>query len=309
MRRRDRRAARPPEQACDALGCSLGVAGERAASRAGALAERHELGEDGVGRAGLVGGPRLRVLHPGDRVDNGVEEHRSHPGREQVGVGLTDKGAVGKAEVGEGPVPDELAQAVEVTGGVLGGDVVQQLPAHLAAPAGQLGGSACVGTRLGHGRRNVHAPPEPRLGRLAGEAAHRVAPVRSPRVPAHDIEPAAASSVEVRTLIPHQLDAAFARAAGVDEHRADQVFLIAAQAADDRQLDLLAARPVPVQRHRNPGALQPLTELLITALPGDPVLPARRSSRHSGSGDPGGRTRTPPTVAAVRTSRGVSGRR
>ena len=60
--------------------------------------------------------------------------------------------------------------------------------------------------------------------------------------------------------------------------------LVAAQVADHRELDLRAGRAVPVQRYRNPGALEP-PALAFAAVPGDPGLP-------------GGRTRHPPDVAA-----------
>ena len=171
--RRDRRAARPGEQPGHPLRDGLAVTGQRAAAGAGALAQGEELREDLVGRRDGVPNIRLGAGGVVDRIDDAVEHHRPHPAREQVGVDLADHRSVGQADVGELPVADELAQRIEVAGGVRGGDVRQERPAHLTAAAGQLDRLALVGRRLGRRDRNKHPGPEPVLGGLAGEALHR----------------------------------------------------------------------------------------------------------------------------------------
>ena len=140
--RGDRRPTRLGEQLRHAPRDGLAVTGEGAAGRTSALAQRHELVEDLVGGRDVAGGPRLGARGVVDGVDDAVEHHRPHSAREQVGVGLADHRSVGQADVGEQAVPDGLAQRVQVAGGVPRRDVVEEVPVHLTAAAGQLDGLA-----------------------------------------------------------------------------------------------------------------------------------------------------------------------
>src|SRR4051794_36422410 len=213
----DRRLARRGEDPRDALLDGLAVAGERTAVWAGALAEREELVEDLVGERDAVDRPRLGAGGVCDRIDDAVEQHRPHPVREQVGVGLAEHRPVGQADVGELAVPDGLAQRVQVAGGVRGRDVVEKIPVHLTAPARELDGLALVGLRLGRGHGNGHARPELVPFGVAAEAGHRRACAGAPRIPTHHVEAAPAPLVEVRSSFPDHRDAALTRSARVEE--------------------------------------------------------------------------------------------
>ena len=131
------------------------------------------MGEDGVEGRGLVGDPRLGAGGVLDSIHEAVEHHRPHPVREQVDVDLADHRPVREGDEGEAVVADEAAQGVEVAGGVIGGDVVQEVAAHLTAAARQLDGLALVRLRLGSGDRDRDARPELVRGLVAGEALHR----------------------------------------------------------------------------------------------------------------------------------------
>ena len=69
-----------------------------------------------------------------DRIDHAVQDHRPHPVREHVGVGLAEKRAVGEAAIGQLAIADQLAQIVEVADRIGGGDVGQQGAAQRLAP-------------------------------------------------------------------------------------------------------------------------------------------------------------------------------
>jgi len=120
------------------------VTGQRAPVRAGRLAQPQELREHLVGVGHTACQHRLGAGGGGDRVDQAVQGHGAYPIGEQVGVGLADQGPEGLPEVGELPVTDQLAQMVQVAGGVGGGDVGQQLAVQGAAALRQL-------DRLGQG--------------------------------------------------------------------------------------------------------------------------------------------------------------
>ena len=154
-----------------------------------------ELVEHPVG----VGQPagRHRLGGGGDRVDETVQGHGPHPVGEQVGVGLADQGPEGLPEVGELAITDQLAQVVQVAGGVGDGDVGQQLAVHGAAALRQRDRLGQVAPLLGPGGGHRQVLPEagPLVG--VGEAAHRGASTgAAAEVPADDVEAALGKGVQ-----------------------------------------------------------------------------------------------------------------
>src|SRR5919109_766787 len=147
---------------------------------------------------------------------------------------------------------------VEVAGRVGGRDMGQQPAAELAAAPrkrdapthGALRGCPREGDR-GNG-------PEALLASRAAEAAHPSAGISAARFPADDVEAPAADRIDTLVVTLQQPEAGVARAARVDERRADPLVGLAGQVADHREADRAALGAIPVERHSDPGALQTL---------------------------------------------------
>jgi len=94
QRGRDRRAPQACEQPLHAQR-DRRLAGERAAERPSALAQRLELIEDQIGVGDAAGNTCCHAAGEGNRVEETVQDHGADPGWEHVGVGLAEKRAVG----------------------------------------------------------------------------------------------------------------------------------------------------------------------------------------------------------------------
>ena len=207
---------------------------------------------------GVVRGPVLGAGRVLDGVDDAVEHHRPHPLREQVGVGLAEHGAVGQADVGELLLARELSQASRSRAVSAVEMCDSSWPITSPHRCGRSTIFSWIGRRLLVGVRDGHVLPERRLlgvaRRSSASASCRACPgdpttrCRTGRRPT-PTAPGRCSSDEI--------DAALAGTAGVEEHRPDALVGLGGRVADDGQLDLLAGRVGPVQRHRDLGALEP----------------------------------------------------
>ena len=110
-------------------------------------------------------------------------------------------------------------------------------------------------------RREPTAPRQNRVSlALLAEQRTRIARIRPPRVPAHDIKPSPTPSIDIGTRIADQPDTTLTRTSRVEEHRADPPTRSAGEMADHRQRDLGAARvqrtpglPAPQRTHAPPS--------------------------------------------------------
>jgi hypothetical protein len=106
-------------------------------------------------------------------------------------------------------------------------------------------GSAAHPGAGGHG----HALPEGLALSAVSKAAHWCAAAGAAGVPANDVEPAAGDRVQRVALAGHGGHAGVARAAGIDEQRADPPTGVAGEVPDYRQGDSPAPGVCPVQRN------------------------------------------------------------
>ena len=154
------------------------------------------------------------------RVDDAVEHHRPHVGREEGRVGQPEQCAVGLAHVGEAAVPQRGSEPVHVARRVDRADVGEHVGARLLAPGGELLQPGEEGRLLarcrGHGVGRGARRPARRL-----PTRHRVAPLDPAGVEHHDVEVVEELRRECAELVVHVVDARHARAAGVDDEGAD----------------------------------------------------------------------------------------
>ena len=159
--------------------------------------------------------------------------------------------------VGQLRVADRAAQQFQVTRGVGGGNVLQDRPGLRRTPVGEVLRRSVEGVVAARVARHFRERTEVRL--LLGERVETPdggAVADAPRVPRHEVEPGTQLVREqprpLRAL-PQPLQAGRAGPAEVDEQRADPVRGIGGGQLDERQIDLVAERPVVVQRHRSGG--------------------------------------------------------
>ena len=109
--------------------------------------------------AGLFAGHLGAALgdHGRGRIHCTVEHHRPDRGREQVGVGRAELGAVGETRVGELRVADRLPDQVQVARGGLGVEELRGVAQFLLAGGG---GPAGVALGLRASRRRAHVAVE-----------------------------------------------------------------------------------------------------------------------------------------------------
>ncbi|MBK6663319.1 MAG: hypothetical protein IPG47_11465 [Thermoflexaceae bacterium] len=228
-------------------------AGEAAEGIAAVLRERLQRAFE-AGRLGK----RAVVAGEGE-VDGAIEHHRADGAWEQAGVDLPDLGAVAEAEVRELLVAEGGAEAVEVPGDVAGAEVGEDIA---------VGGGAFVG----------EGPREPRegveLGFVVGAgvgcgkrdeggmAGYGTAAADASRVETDDVEAVQDAVGQVGCPLAHELDAARARAAGVDDEGADALRAVAGGEADDGELDLAGGDAGVVEGEGEEGAFEAIAAVI-----------------------------------------------
>ena len=246
--------------------------GERAARRPRALAQRQE-GLEPLIRAGQhVRVPGLVAFRVGDRVNDGVEDHRAHPARKHVRVGFADEGAAGDPVVGQPLVADKPAQIVKIADRVSGRDVSEQAAADFAALAREHGGFTQPAqrrpSRAGNRKRPISKEPLPTA--LAAKTPHPSALARATHIPTNDIKTPLPRSVQ-RSPFVLDLHNRATGAARIDKQRADPPPRTSRAITNHSQRDLRTPRMRPFQRNLHPRALQPLP----ATLPSDPSARGR----------------------------------
>ncbi len=207
-------------------------------------------------------------------VDRSVEHHPADLVGEQVGVRRAQLGAVGRPEVEHLRLTQRGPQHIHVAGGLDRGDVADQAVGVLHAALVE----ALVGLlellRLLRGVR-VGVGSHERVEVGVGDAVDRIGVAGAPRVEADDVEVVAEHVAERQRRVLGVRRAGRARAARVDDQRADPVRGIVGRVLEQRQLDGLAARVLVVDGHRQGGAL----EVAATRLPGQLLVVERRQVR------------------------------
>ena len=241
--------------------------GERAV-RAAPVAQAEELQQRRVGALGaalavvqrLGAGLIAPAGRPGDRVDDRVQRERAHLTGEQVGVGRPHIGPVGDAIEAQLPVPQRLAQQVQVAGDIGGRHVVQDGAAvPCAGPGDPAVGSDPGALLLGRDREPERCLGGLRLGEGV-EAAQRGAAIDAAGVEADQVE--AGPQLLGAEEPPERADdvhARLSRTTGTQEERADPAAGLAGGQPDEGQRDPRPIGVVVVQRHPGGGALQALT--------------------------------------------------
>ena len=241
-----------------------------------------------------VGG---RPGRPGHGVGRAVEHGGPHLAGVQLGVGHADQAAVRVAGERQLIVADGSAEQVEVAGHVGRADVVEQLA--VAAGAGPAESAGCGGGLpylIGRDRERWQLTEEHLLRLRVGEASHRRALADAAGVEADDVEAGLdGGGDDVVDVTVHELDHRVARAAVVDEERADAVGLVGGRQPGQRQRDVVAPGAVVVERDGGGRAL--------AARRRSPSRRARARRRH------GARPATSPTPWPGRARRRRGGRR
>ncbi len=259
----DRRAVGPGDQVPE----RLPHLGRRVAEFVGAVAPGGPLRPPGERRLGALR-PDLdhAAPHPCG-VDRAVQYETVGPRGEHLRVDGPQVGAVGVAQVGDLPLPQDGADDVHVAGGVAGGEVREPV----AVP-----GTALVGD--GAGPLDVPAERRRLVGvfdvliRTRETAGERGAAAHAARVEPDQVVLLTDLLGQRGLHHDRHLQALVARTTGVEEDRAVPFAGDAGLHTGDRQLDRPGVGVAVVQRHPDGGALERRGLRRVASVPGRPLV-------------------------------------
>ena len=219
------------------------------AAQLGALAVLHVGPQRGLEALGLT---QAHILGAQGGVDGSVEDQATGVGREELGVGCPQVGAVGEAQVGEHLLPVDRAQDVEVPSSADGIDMVQKPRRAGLRLAGRVHLLSPLHGGGGRRRRRVIRTGSLGVELGIGQAVDRRRGAHAAGVEADDVVGADQVLGEVGAGTLDQLNARASRPARVNEQGPDRV--PARGPLLHRDLDRLATGVVVVQRHLDLGA-------------------------------------------------------